>query len=197
MTKRTPRTALALAATALLLPVPLQAHAASSGRHGMKTVNAYTNWTEPVPALLPSTACPGPDCGFRTQGTTTFNGPGIFGTEDYVLYGGLPDPAHPGALEYHGTAVFHVTKSKCGTGTFTERVTDGVAYYSRFDAATQTTPYHNNWSIVPGSGTGQLVGITGSGTDDVDDATLTLAGATGDPEANKGVHNGTLTCRLH
>lgn len=164
---------------------------------GFMTVSAHTNWTEPAPLLLPSLACPGPDCGFQTHGKTLFIGPGIYATEEYSLYGALPDPAHPGALEYHGTAVFHVTRSACGTGTFTERVTDGTYYLSKIDPATRTVPTHNTWTIIPGSGTGQLVGITGTGTDDVPDASFTVAGLTGDPTANKGVHNGTLTCRAH
>jgi len=193
MKNKTLRTAVSVA-VALLLALPLQAQAAS-GQHGMKTVDAFTNWTEPPPPIGPSLACPGPDCGLRAQGKTLFLGPGIHGTEEYDLYAG-PDPAHPGSLEYHGTAVFHVTKSPCGTGTFKERVTDGRADYTRFDPRTQTTPFHNNWSIIPGSGTGQLVGIRGSGTDDLNDASFTVGGLTGDQAANKGVHRGTLICRL-
>lgn len=194
MRNRTRRAGVAVIAAGLLLGFPLQAQAKTSS-HGFKTVSAYTNYTEPVPSVTVSPACPGPDCGLKISGTTYFNGPGIYGTEDYLMYGGAPDPAHPGASEYHGTAVFHVTSSRCGTGTFTENLTDGTAWFSKIDPATQTFPGHNTWTIIPGSGTGQLVGITGTGTDETADGTFTVAGETGEP--SKGVHDGTLTCRLH
>jgi hypothetical protein len=160
-------------------------------------VNAYTNFTEPNPVWSPSLACPGPDCGLEAQFTTALNGPGVYGIEYATLYTGIPDPAHPGVLDYHGTAVFHVTKSQCGVGTFTESITDGTADLRKTNPATLMFPDHNTWTIIPGSGTGQLAGITGTGTDDGSDASLTVAGNTGDPTANKGVHYGTLTCRLH
>lgn len=170
---------------------------AQATTRGFMTVSAHTNFTEPGEIITPSPSCPGPDCPLKTQGTTAYNGPEIYGTEDYTIYGGLPDPAHPGAFEFHGTAVVHVTKSRCGTGTFVERLTDGTFDPSKIDPRTQTIPVHDTWTIVAGSGTGQLAGIQGAGTDTTADATFTVAGVTGDPNANKGVHEGTLTCRVH
>ncbi len=195
MRNTTHRAGVVLVASAILLALPLQAQA-SPGAKRFTTVDIHTNFTEAAPVLLPSTACPGPDCGFQAHDTTLFIGPDVYATEEYSLYGALPDPAHPGALEYHGTAVVHVTKSPCGTGTFTQTITNGTYYVSRIDPVTQTVPTHDTWTIDAGSGTGQLVGLSGTGTDDVPDASLTLAGVTGDPTANKGTHDGKLTCRL-
>lgn len=180
------RVGIAIIAAGLLLGMPLQVQAkAGSGR--VRTVSALTNFTEPPGTFTLSPDCPGPECGLKGQYITTLNGPAIFGYEEATLYT-YPDPAQPGAVIYHGTAVFHVTKSPCGTGTFEEIVTNGTADHSRISPDTRTVPVKNDWTIISGSGTGQLVGIEGSGTDEAD---IYPNGR------GEGVHYGELTCRLH
>lgn len=179
-----------------LLLVPMRAASASSGTHTLRTHTTYTEAGD-APGVA---ACPGPECGWlETQGTTAYNGGepnGITGTEKYTLYA-LPDPRHPGVIVYHGTTVVDVRRSPCGTGGFTEIITHGTTDLTKIDPHTHTIPDHDTWTIKPGSGTGQLVGIRGTGTDLTADGTLTVAGATGDPTASRGVHDGTLTCHLH
>jgi len=186
MPNTTRRVGIAIIAAGLLLGMPLQAQA-KAGTGPVKTVSAYTNLTEPPGTFTLSLACPGPDCGWvKAEYNTELHGPAISGWEEVTLYT-LPDPAHPGALQYHGTAVFHVTESPCGIGTFTESVTNGTAYVSNIDPD-RTLRANNDWTIISGSGTGQLEGIEGTGTD--------VADLDADGEG-RGVHDGTLTCRLH
>jgi len=168
---------------------------AKSGSGRVKTVSAYTNFVDSKADASPSLACPGPDCGLEVQYTTALNGPSVYGYEEATLFGG-PDPLHPGVLAYHGTAVFHVTKSLCGTGTFTEVITEGTVDYSKIDPSTQTTPAHDTWTIISGSGTGQLVGIEGTGTDVGELQDFTVEELLNHNGGNPGVHYGTLTCRV-
>jgi len=165
-------------------------------KRAVGTVSAYSIFTEKAPPGRLSTACPGTYCGWYTASDTTlFIGPAIFATEDYTLYG-FPDSSKPWVLNYHGTAVFHVTSSPCGTGDFTANITDGTADFTTINPSTQRVHVQNNWTIVSGSGTGELAGIEGSGTHALEDGSFTVAGLSGDPETNRGVMDGTLTCRL-
>jgi hypothetical protein len=195
MKNATRRVGVAIAAAGLLVSLPLEAQA-KSGSGRVRTVSAYTNFVDSAAVFSPSLACPGPDCGLEAHYITALNGPGVYGYEEATLFG-FPDPAHPGVLAYHGTAVFHVTKSLCGTGTFTEIVTEGTLDYSNIDPSTQTVPAHDTWTIISGSGTGQLVGIEGTGTDDADTEDFTVDELLNPNGGSRGVHDGTLTCRLH
>lgn len=76
-------------------------------------------------------------------------------------------------------------------------ITDGYADFSRIDPSTQTVPAHDTWTIVSGSGTGQLVGIEGTGTDDADLEDFTVDEQLNPNGGTRGVHDGTLTCRVH
>ena len=179
------RVGVAIIAAGLLLGMPLQVQA-KAGSRGVGTVSAFTNFTEPPGKITLSPNCPGPECGMRGEYRTQLNGPAIYGYEISNLYT-FPDPGGSGAVFYHGTAVFYVDKSPCGKGTFEEIISNGTADYSRIGPNTRAVPIKNDWTIVPGSGTGQLRGIEGSGTDEAD---IALDGS------GEGRHYGTLTCHL-
>ncbi|HVE98759.1 MAG TPA: hypothetical protein VNA12_06235 [Mycobacteriales bacterium] len=73
----------------------------------------------------------------------------------------------------------------CGTGSFVWHQYELVGDFNAFDPVTRTVPFSIKWRILPGSGTGDFAGATGSGTGEAR-ATLQFA--------NKGTYTGSITC---
>ncbi len=93
-------------------------------------------------------------CDLVYEGTVFYQGDFV-GTGHYTLYF---QPGLDGKAHYTGQTVFAGSVSHCGKGGMTIRYYDGTA-----DPITRTS--RDRWSIVPGSGTGGLRGISGSGID--------------------------------
>ena len=74
----------------------------------------------------------------------------------------------------------------CGLGSFDFVISDGTV--TGPDPATQTFTVHGTWTVVDGSGTGALAGVSGSGAED---------GVSSADTSTSGTLTGALTCAKH
>ena len=104
------------------------------------------------------------------------------GTSEYDIC--LKPGPTPDILTFHGVETFTGTVTGCGTGTMTYTLTHG---FVRLEANPTTPNGTQVWQIVPGTGTGELAGVTGGLGVSVFTILPTLA--------NDGFFTGTLTCQ--
>lgn len=97
-------------------------------------------------------------CSFGYDGVATMRGTWT-GSTVYRAEGRLDGTT--GDLRYEVWETFTGTVAGCGEGTFKWHGV-GTATPSAFDVATQTVPFSIRLWLVEGSGTGDLVGITGT-----------------------------------
>ena len=151
-------------------PFVVQAHFVDAGGQPFKPVCDPTD-----PSL----------CTFQVDGSARFTG-GLTGVTKYHAVGTL-DPSHHGMdYELHETLTGVV--AACGTGTVTWIVRGALNDESMktYDPATGTVAMHNTVTIVDGSGTAELVGLTGSFLSDGRLNPLTFE--------NHGDFHGSVTC---
>jgi len=157
MKDTTRRVGVAVIATALLVATAYGASAANSRSAVVVQISGRIDATVD-PVINPRCA----EQGYTLSGTPEDGHGAIYkGTLDGV--GGFCNQAKPPLVEPDGLGLlsyeehtFVGTVQGCGTGTFKYTV-DGVAH--PFDADPETIPADEDWRIVDGSGTGDLVGI--------------------------------------
>ena len=178
---------LALTAGVGLLVAPaaigVPAFAATASAHGRSarftTFTEHSTFDEPASASAPC-AQPSPTCVVHVTGPTHWHG-GISGDSTYDLYAYV-DPADPTDLSFSGPNAFRVSTyvRGCGRGSFVAYNDHGHEHLARPDVATQSFSGENDWTIVPGSGTGQLSALLaphGSRVIGVDGSDAMLAAA--------------------
>jgi hypothetical protein len=121
------------------------------------TLRAYVH---PIPTNF---VC-GPDqpngaCSIYYDGDGSFAGD-LQGT---LTFSGRQWVAPDGSLPFEETNVFTGVVNRCGSGSFSYRVTN--ADLGTFDPFQQAFVGDEDWTIVPGSSTSGLPGLTGSGHD--------------------------------
>lgn len=190
------RTAQLLAAGLAL--APLTGSAAASTQHPARwiTITEHSVFEEP-PSTSGSCAQPGPTCLVDVSGPTHWHGD-IEGDSDYLLHAYV-DPSTPTDLSFNGPNTFRRTTyiRGCGRGSFVAYNDHGHEHLAQPDASTQSFSGENDWTIVPGSGTGQLRGISGHGHDVFTDASASPGAATGAQPAYTGRSGGQITCIPH
>ncbi|MEY2569031.1 MAG: hypothetical protein QOE35_3560 [Actinomycetota bacterium] len=168
----------------------------------MKTVDVHSNYDEPAPETN-GVRCPGittgkVDCRLHDSGdayfTGTFEGTAHFELESIVL---TTDERTTGGKSYYegdGNQFDDVVVAGCGHGAFHMDESDGYIDFNHYDPVTNSAPGYNKWSIRPGSGTGDLVGLAGEGENHW---TFYLNGylpTAGPRDGGKGLFTGSVTC---
>lgn len=120
-------------------------------------------------------------CDAVLVGNTVIDG-ALTGAGAYTLYA---TPRSDGNVDYDGEERFVGAIAGCGRGAMTFRIKDGVVDFRHSDVATHSNVDRENWSIVAGSGTDGLEGISGSGSDVLTDHQDTTT---------DGIGTGTVVC---
>ena len=175
------RVLVGLAVAALTLAA-VGASSAFADDEDAQTVLVFTHFQDDgnvTPSTLP---CQGGQAihGYAKFGLRT--GDTWKGTSEYDIC--LKPGPTPDTLTFHGVETFTGTVTGCGTGTMTYTLTHG---FVRLEANPTTPNGTQVWQIVPGTGTGELAGVTGGLGVSVFTILPTLA--------NDGFFTGTLTCQ--
>lgn len=139
-------------------------------------------------------------CRLLVTGSAQWTGT-LQGGASYVLDAWF-DTTAPGRLLYESTGdqgnhFVDVTVEGCGRGGFLMEEWDGrvdIAPPANYDLTTNRGEGFNKWRVRPGSGTGQLVGLTGSGVNNwtYHDARHPVQYG----NYGEGIFTGTVTCRV-
>lgn len=180
--RATVRAVIGLAAAMALLSAPAaQARPARARDIGVVSSFEGPSYATDAQSVRCGPTLPG-GCQLEFVGTSTLAGTLSGGTE-WTMWGwGNRD----GTNEYTTVETFTGTVSGCGTGSFEFTVPDGVV------AAEPTEPNFgrrmtSTWSFVTGSGTGELVALTGGHGD--------IEGVVYPDQSSDGTLSGVLTCR--
>ena len=177
---------LAAATAAVVLAVVSPASAGNAAH----TVHFSAHFTDPGSRITGIAGCP--PGSFSLAGTAYFEAP-LKATDTYT-----------GCLSYDPLtqSVTGETFDKqtgflagCGHGSFVMHQTDLHSEPMPYDPSTNSARLTLRWSIVPGSGTGDFAGATGSGTGYADITPPTAGSFPGLP--NSGVYSGSVSCPHH
>ena len=167
----------AVAALGLALPA-----AAAEGQHPRSVSSHFDDkgWL----LFTPQSCSPSQTglCTVSGQGMVDYSGD-LTGFSEYHATGWF-DPAIQGA-RFKVWETFTGSIAGCGTGSV-RWYAEGQLPGSGFDPTTMTAPFSQTWRFLPGTATGELVGITGSGTASGPMNLLT--------RENHGTMQGSITC---
>jgi hypothetical protein len=180
-------TALLTAALGFCAPAAAETDQGSTVR---RTVKVDAHYTEPPGEVKVDCGLAGEPACFAGYAYFT----GTFVGEAYYELAG-PPPDSQGNVIYEGAERVTGSIRGCGKGSFILDITEGKIYTTRFDAATQSAPGYNRWSVRRGSGTGGLAGLV-SGSGENHWRMFAVAPDPAAPRFGEGDFTGQVTCRV-